>query len=67
VMRLRRTSVRILAVPIILVWNPRISGKGWGIERTATKLNADKTRFDPRPVGVLLTFRVRDCSRPLPV
>jgi hypothetical protein len=37
------------------------------IERIATKLNADKTRFDPRPVGVLLTFRFRDCSRPLPV
>jgi hypothetical protein len=32
-----------------------------------TKLNADKTRFDPRPVGVLLTVRFRDCSRPLPV
>ena len=28
------------------------------------KLNADKTRFDPRPVGVLLAFRFRDCSRP---
>src|SRR5215207_4721121 len=32
-----------------------------------TKLNADKTRFDPRPIGVLLTFRFRNCFRPLPV
>jgi hypothetical protein len=32
-----------------------------------TKLNADKTRFDPRPVGALLTFCFRNCFRPLPV
>ena len=53
------------------VGNPRVAGQRPGrislLERTATKLNADKTRFDPRPVGVLLTFRFRDCSRPLPV
>ena len=36
-------------------------------EKSPTKLNADKTRFDPEPVGVLLTFRFRDCSRPLRV
>ena len=37
------------------------------LEKNATKLNADKTGFDPGPVGVLLTFRFRNCSRPLPV
>ena len=34
------------------------------LEKNATKLNADKTRFDPRPVGVLLAFRFGECSRP---
>ena len=34
------------------------------LEKTATKLNADKTRFDPRPVGVRRAVRFRDCSRP---
>jgi hypothetical protein len=43
------------------------SGRTVLLARIATKLNADKTRFDPRPVGVLLTFRFRNCSRPLPV
>jgi hypothetical protein len=37
------------------------------VERFPTKLNADKTRFDPGPVGVPLTFCFRNCSRPLPV
>lgn len=37
------------------------------LEKNPTKLNADKTGFDPGPVGVLLTFRFRNCSRPLPV
>jgi hypothetical protein len=34
------------------------------LEKNATKLNADKTRFDPRPVGVRRAVRFRDCSRP---
>ncbi len=70
-MRLWQTSGRAMRVTIIHVSGilglPARARGDVPLERTATKLNADKTRFDPRPVGVLLTFRFRDCSRPLPV
>jgi hypothetical protein len=40
------------------------AGQIFLFERIATKLNADKTRFNPEPVGVLLAFRFWDRSRP---
>src|SRR5688572_656313 len=71
-MRLSQASRRALPVTTsIRVRGARRSPAKAGpmrlLEKNATKLNADKTRFDPRPVGVLLTFRFRDCSHPLPV